>query len=142
MNNLIVILLLAPAFALIQALVLQYATKLIINFKPSFVYAYKVSLLAYLGGFLVGFCYGFLRGLLNAISNEPSDVGGNSIAILISLVVQAATYAVLIKHPDTGPIGFGKAILVTLVQMVILLLTVGAIFILLSGGYLFLLQFS
>jgi hypothetical protein len=101
--------------ALIGALFIQLGTKWIAKFKPSYGTAYLAAFLGYLASFVVGVVIGLFVGM------SGHSFGGSPVVLsmVIGFSVAAAIYGLLIKHPETGPIGFGKACLVALVQLLL-----------------------
>jgi hypothetical protein len=109
--------------ALIGALIVQLACKMVVKFKPPYGMAYKAAFLGYVASVLVGFVVGFVIGASGQQFTGTSTV----LLMVIGFFVQAAIYAPLIKHPETGAIGFGKACLVSLIQLIFGALLIGGI---------------
>jgi hypothetical protein len=109
--------------ALIGALIVQLACKMVAKFKPPYGMAYKAALLGYVASVLIGFFCGFVIGA----SGQQFTGTTTLLLIVISFFVQAGIYASLVKHPETGAIGFGKACFVTLIQLIFGALLIGAI---------------
>ncbi|MBD3337654.1 MAG: hypothetical protein GF353_01010 [Candidatus Lokiarchaeota archaeon] len=109
--------------ALIGALIVQLACKMVVKFKPPYGIAYKATFLGYVASVLVGFVGGFVIGA------SGQQFTGTSIILLMAIgfFVQAAIYAHLIKHPETGAISFGKACIVSLIQLIFGALLIGGI---------------
>lgn len=110
--------------ALFGAFIVQLACKMVAKFKPPYSMAYKAVFLGYIASVLVGFIVGF------AIGASGQEVTGTSTVLImvICFFVQAAIYTPLIKHPETGDaIGFGKACLVSLIQLIFGALLIGVI---------------
>jgi hypothetical protein len=104
--------------ALIGAIFVRIACKRIAKFKPPYGMAYKAAFLGYLSPVLVGLVVDFVLGALGQSLTGPSTV----LLIIFVLFVQAALYSKMIKHPETGAIGFGKACQVIIVQWILGLL--------------------
>ena len=109
--------------SLIGALIVQLACKMVVEFKPPYGMAYKATFLGYVATGLVGFFVGFFIGL------DGQQFTGTSTVLLmvIGFFVQAAIYAPLIKHPETGAIGFAKACYVSLILLIFGSLLIGGI---------------
>jgi len=101
--------------ALISAIFVRIACKMIAKFKPPYGMAYKAAFLGYLSSVLVGFGVGFVIGALGQSLTGTSAV----LLIIFGFFVQAAIYSKMIKHPETGAIGFGKACQVIIVQWIL-----------------------
>lgn len=109
--------------ALIGALVVRFATNLVAKFIPPFGMAYKASFLGAIATYLIGFVLGFIVG---ASGNEFSGTGYLLLTV-IGFFVYAAILGPMIKHPETGPIGFGKACLVSLAQVITMVVIIGGV---------------
>ena len=109
--------------ALIGALILQYATKWVAKYKPKYGIAYLSAFLGYTASVIVGFVIGFMVG---AYGGEFSG-GAFVLTMIAGFFVQAAIYSLLIKSPDNEPLGYGKACMVSLLQLIIGGLLLGAI---------------
>lgn len=94
--------------SLIGALFVQLGTKWVAKFKPSYGLAYLTTFLGNLGPFIVEFVIEPSPGM----SGQSFAGGPMVLSMVINFFVAAAIYGLLIKHPDTGPIGFGKGCLV------------------------------
>jgi hypothetical protein len=109
--------------ALIGALIVQLATKIVAKFKPGYGMAYVAAFLGYVAGLIIGFVIGLMVGVTG---NEFSG-GPLVMTMIVGFFVQAAIYGPLIKSPEGTPIGFGKACMVSLIQLIIGGLILGAI---------------
>jgi hypothetical protein len=101
--------------ALAGALIIQFGTKLIAKFKPTYRAAYFTAFLSYLplpvGIFIYRFVAGFFRHSLfvkdmTAVYNPTEKIWAVPAAFLIPVII----YGLLIKHPEKGPIGFAKGL--------------------------------
>jgi hypothetical protein len=114
--------------ALVGALVVRFSTNLVAKFAPPFGMAYKASFLGAIATYLIGFVFGVI---VAATGNELSSTG----YILLSLIgffVYAAILGPIVKHPETGPIGFQKACLVNLAQVITMVVIIGGVVLLVS----------
>lgn len=67
----------------------------------------------------------FLSGIAGAIVDFIMPMAG--LSVLINIVVAAGIYGALIKDPETGPIGFGKGMLVLIYQLLLFAVIAGAV---------------
>jgi hypothetical protein len=103
-------------------LIVQLAVKLISDFTPTFGIALKAGILAILANFIF---YGFMKYILSV----PVDQFSVKIfCTAIYFFIPAGIYGRLIKHPESGPIGFYKACLVNLVYYFIVAVIAGLIY--------------
>lgn len=109
--------------ALIGALVVRFATNIVAKFIPPFSMAYKASFVGELATYLIGLLLGFIIG---ASGNQIGKVG-YLLFVVIGFFVYAAILSPMIKHPETGPIGFGKACYVSLVQTITMIVIIGGV---------------
>ena len=104
----------AAVVALLGALIVQIVCKMVAKFMPPYGMAYKATFLGYVASVLVGFVVYFVIGALGQALTGTSTV----LLMIIDLFVQAAIYSTMIKHPETGAIGFGKACQMILVELI------------------------
>ena len=102
---------------------LQLATRTVCKFKPSYPMAYKASLLAVVAGQVLSFVLRHLIVLLGGELGKPT----RNLSLILSFFVTAAIYGALIKRPGGKAIGFLRALLVTLL---VVLMCIGLIAIL------------
>lgn len=116
--------------ALIGALIVQLATKIVAKFKPGYGMAYIAALLGYVGSLIVGFIIGLMVGITG------NEFGGGPLVLtmIVGFFVQAAIYGPLIKSPEGTPIGFGNACMVSLIQLIIGGLILGAIVLIIAAA--------
>jgi len=100
--------------ALIGALLVQLATHWVCKFKPPYGMAYKAIFLAYIASWVVGFFVGFMV----AAAGGEIDSATYLLIIIIGFFVTSGLYGIMIKHPESGPIGFSKACLVSLINLI------------------------
>ena len=101
--------------AVIGAVFLQYIAKLVVKFKPPYGMAYKAVFIAGAVSVMVGLIFGFglgVSGYENVQAIEP-------LMWPIGLVIATYVYGRVLAHPDTGPIGFGKAFMIWLTWLAI-----------------------
>jgi hypothetical protein len=109
--------------ALIGAIFVRIATKMAAGFTPPYGTAYLAAFLGYAASLVLGFVIGLVIGA----SGQTLDGGGTVLIMIIGFFVQAAVYASLLKHPETGNISYGKACLVSLIQLVMAAVIIGVI---------------
>ena len=112
--------------ALVGALFVQLATNWVCKFKPPYGTAYKAFLLTSLASLIIAFLVGFVGGLIGIYENQKGRPPLIPLTV-INLFVGAVIYGSLIKHPESGSIGFGKACLVSIFLLAIGAIIVGAI---------------
>jgi len=96
----------------VAAFVLQFAVKFVCKFKPSYWMAYEASFI------VIIVCHGivdFLLALVVIISGFTVVPMLKVLSVLIGFFVTSGLVGRIIKHPETGQIGFRKGILITLV---------------------------
>lgn len=101
--------------ALLGALLVQLGCKWVADFKPSYGMAYKAAILGILAPMGVGFVIGLVIGFSGAQMTPMLQI----VLGILGFIVQAAIYGYLLVE-DTGErLGFGRGILVSLIQLVI-----------------------
>jgi hypothetical protein len=103
----------ATVGALIGGFFIRLATHLLLHFRPPFATAFAAALLATLVNAAVGFIVGPATDSMGVPLGWPAYI----VLGLLGWVIYAAIVAKLIKHPDTGPITFRDALLISLVAM-------------------------
>ncbi len=109
--------------ALLGALFLQFITRLVLKFTPPYGMAYKAVLIAGAVSVVVGFVTGFGLGIAGYEFSHPVQASMWPIGLVIATYV----YGRVLVHPETGPIGFGKAFLISLTWVAIFIAIVVAI---------------
>ena len=102
--------------ALIAAVFVRMATRIVAGFTPAFGSAWGASYL----GFALSSLVGFLTGFIMTAKGHSVDPTTEICLFVVGLFVQAAVYGVVLKHPDTGPIGLFRGSLVCLVYLIII----------------------
>ncbi|NJD06489.1 MAG: hypothetical protein FIA97_08305 [Methylococcaceae bacterium] len=95
----------------IGALLLQYATKWAAKFKPPFTTALLLVGISWAAGVAIDYSVVI-----------PLIAEWFGVMILASAAAQIYLYAILLKHPETGPIGYLKAF-----QIFLILTAMGAV---------------
>lgn len=104
----------ASAFvALIGALLLYPGFKWIAKFKPKFWVSYFSVFLCFWTSWLLGYLIRMSR------LGDKYSVIVAILSFVINFFIFSLIYKLLIKHPVTGAIGFGKACLVTAIQILL-----------------------
>lgn len=103
----LVVLLVAIA---IGAVIIMLATRIVAGFMPKFLMAAVVAVVETIAGGIVSY------GL-----NMVMTPGGltSLLALVIIFLINSAVLNALLKRPDGAQVGFGKACLITLVQIII-----------------------
>lgn len=110
---------------LLGALVLQFATKWVAGFKPK----YSIALLAQFFSYLACYAIGFLVGFCVVTVTKAQLTGATMVFILSGcFFAQTGLYTLLIKDADRKPLSFGKACLVSLIQVIFAAAILAAIF--------------
>jgi len=100
---------------LFGALIVQHATKIVAKFKPR----YGMACLATFLGNVASLIVGFLIGMIVDMTGNEFTGGPMVLTMIVGFFVQAAIYGPLIKSTEGIPIGFGKACMVNLIQLII-----------------------
>lgn len=99
--------------ALIGALIVQVATIFIAKFKPKYKNAYLAAFLGYLSSYTIGFMLGFIFASIGIVLSR----GVLAFFFIAGLLTQAAVYSLIIKGPRGESINFGKACIISLIQL-------------------------
>lgn len=106
------LILVSAVASLIGAFFVQISTRIVAGFKPTYGRAWLTA-------FAVMIASSVIRFALTAIIGVPTDVATQILLMVGLCCVQATISGEMLEHPETGAIGFGKGLLVTLVQWVI-----------------------
>ena len=114
----------------VGALVVQFATEKIANFKPPYGTTFLASLIGYLASYAIGFIVGF------AIATNKGEASGMVmlLTLVIGFFVQATFYSFMLKSPDGVTLGYGRACIVSIIQLVIAALIIGVIVMVFAGA--------
>ena len=106
--------------ALIGALIIQLATRRVASFKPSYRDAYLTAFIGYFGAILVSIVLFITIGMSSGSTLEETTANGGIqfLVIVVYTVFQIVVYSLLLKHPETGKIGFPKGFLIFLIQLI------------------------
>ena len=96
------------------ALFVQLGTKKIAKFEPSYGIAYVATFLSSLSLLIIGFVVGLFASLSGHYSTDVPIV----LVSIIGFFVGATIYGTLIKHPETGPIGFRGGLPIELILII------------------------
>ena len=98
--------------SLIGAFLVQLVAPPIVGFRPRYGVAYRASF----AGIVAGTSAVFLIALMNGLTSWAEiDLANPGIAV-IGLVFAAIVYGRALKHPESGPIGPAKGLLVAVGQ--------------------------
>jgi hypothetical protein len=90
--------------------IIMLATRLVAGFTPKFLTALIAAIIETIAAGVISWCLGMV-------------LGGGALSSLLSLVIVFVAYAAIlnaiVKRPDGSQMGFGKACLVTLVEIII-----------------------
>lgn len=114
----------------VGALVVQFATEKIANFKPPYGTTFLASLIGYLANYAISFIVGFV------IVTTKGQVSGmvSLLLLVISFFVQATFYSFMLKSPDGVTLGYGRACIVSIIQLIIAALMIGVVLMMLAGA--------
>lgn len=101
--------------SLIGAVFVRLATHWVCKFTPAYGMAYVATFYSYLTCNIIGIFVGLMIGTTGNLFNPITII----LLMVIGFFIGAAIYGIMIKHPESGPIGFGKACLVNLVLLLI-----------------------
>lgn len=112
----------AAIAVLIGALVVQFVTSKLAGFRPPYGTAALASLLGYLASYAIGFVVAF------AVTSNKVEITGSItvVTLVFGFFAQAAIYSFMIKSHKGKPLGFGRACIVSIVQVVVAGLIIGA----------------
>ena len=95
--------------SLIGTLLLQFATQVFAQFKPTYGRAYGiiflVSYVSWVGGYFIWSDIG---------GGDASNTSAYIITGVIGFLMGSVIFSKMLRHPETGPIGFVKGILISL----------------------------
>jgi len=103
------LLMLAVAFG-VGALIIMLATRIGAGFSPKFLMALVAAIVETIGAGIISYVLNMILG--------PSTLS-SLLALVIVFVAYAAILNAIVKRPDGAQMGFGKACLVTLIQIII-----------------------
>jgi len=118
----------AAALALVGALLVQLATKIVAKYKPPYGMAYKAAFLGDLSVVVIIFV-----GTFGVEFNERSLFSRLAMIIAIPLV-EAVIYTHLIESPEKQPLGFGNACMVSLIHSFLIFVVIIALVFFLSSS--------
>ena len=120
----------AAAAVLVGALVVQFVTDKLAGFRPPYSTVALASLLGYLGSYAIGFVVAF------AITSNRGEVTGaiSLVTLIIGFFVQAAFYSFMLKAPEGLPLGFGRACIVSIAQLMVAALMIGVMSMMAAGA--------
>ena len=106
--------------SLIGSLLVQFACKKVLRFRPPYGMSYKATFLGYLGYYIgVVVVTQFASPATKQISHETVYI---LLCVVLGLSAQATLFSRLIKYPDGKSIGFIKAVLVSLIEIALRIL--------------------
>ncbi len=105
----------AAIAALLGAVILRLATRTVAGFTPLYWQAYRATYVSYAVSLVVGFVLGFMIGS----AGQKIDASAIILMSVVGFFVQAAIYTAMLKGPDDANLQFGRACLVSLVQLLI-----------------------
>lgn len=111
--------------ALLGAFLVQFATNAVAKFKPNYGKAYLAS---FIGGLATN-GLGFVIGFIVAASGNEISLVGYGILTIIGFLLYSWILGFLLKHTDTGAIGFKTGLLISLIYTgtVIAIVLAGAV---------------
>lgn len=100
--------------ALATALYLQFATRIVAGFKPTYGTAYRAS-------FLAGFLFAAAVALAHVagVISITSGLEVNLVTLLLFFVIHLCVYSGQLVHPDRGYVGMAQATVIVFFQNVI-----------------------
>jgi hypothetical protein len=111
----LIFLIAAAMGSLMVAWIVQFATHLTFRFKPPFWMAYNAVILGMIASIVVG----LVIGTFLATTGKEITSFGRGMLMIVGFLIQTAIFGYLIRHPETGSIGFRRACVVSLIQLVI-----------------------
>lgn len=146
---LLMFLVVSVAMLLVGGLVLKFSVSLIEKFSPSYGRSLLAVFLAAVASFVVMFVLALVLGVGAAGMSDGGDPAAamssmgmmpvliNLISLVVSFALMALAVNLLIKRPDGSALGFGRACLVSLLYMavmVVLAVIIGIVLALVFGA--------
>lgn len=117
----------AAVGAFYGALIIQLGTKFVAKFRVPYRRAYIAAFL----GYAVSFIVGLVLGIIYSRAGIGFNYGVLLFFMIVGFLTQAAVYSFLVKGQNGESLGFGKACLVSIIQVIagiFLILFIGIIF--------------
>jgi len=112
----LIFLALISVIACIAAFFLRISTRIVCGFKPPFWYAWRVTLICWICLLFVEFLRWFV---LLSSGTHLSLAMGQLQTLAIDILVPAMILGITLEHPQRGVVGFGRGVLVTIVQAIV-----------------------
>jgi hypothetical protein len=123
-TGLLTLLIVIVVCILIGAFIVQLATKLAAGFKPPLGICVATVIIGMIAGAIVSW-------LLQMVMGGST---GSLIGIVVAFLVNAFIINLMVKQPGGAQMGFGKALLVSLVQYIIYIVLSVVLFFLIGGA--------
>jgi hypothetical protein len=111
----------------IGALIIMLATKIAAGFGAKFGQAFLAALLANILGMVLGFILQMVLGAGNTAS---------LVSLILFFLLNSAIINAFVKRPDGMQMGFGKACIVSLIEIVIFIILIVICFFIFGAGIL------
>ena len=121
--NLVVELIGAAIGALLGAVTLRFATRKVAGYAPLYWRAYQTTI----AGYAVSLIVSFVLVLIINGADQKIDASAIILMTVVGFFVQTATYAAMLKDSANEALGFRRACLVSLVQVVFGVIIIAAI---------------
>lgn len=115
--------------ALIVALFIQFACKIVTGFVPSYGMACMVSFMVLAVGTALKFAMGLFTGSMGIVDPRGALMG----VLVMSFIAQCIIYATMLVEPKKGAIGIGSGVMVSVLQVMFTVVVFGA-FTFIVGG--------
>ena len=122
-TGLLTLLIVIVVCILIGAFIVQLATKLVAGFKPPLGICVATVIVGMIAGAIVSW-------LLQMVMGST----GSLIGIVVAFLVNAFIINLMVKQPGGAQMGYGKALLVSLVQYIIYIVLSVVLFFLVGGA--------
>ena len=117
--GLLILLTIAVLFILlVLGMLLQWACKLVAGFMLANGLALKAASRAFLTWMVIVKIVDCIEGDADNLVRETAFFGG----LVVGFLVQSAIYTKMLTIPETGPVSFGKACLISLMQLIFFVL--------------------
>ena len=111
-------------YSLGNALLLMLGVRVVAKYWPKYWIAYCVAFISAVAAGIVGYLMGF--GL--AVSGASENITINAIiGFIAGFIIGAAINGAMFKHPTSGPIGFLKGAVLSIVQVTIAGVLIGIV---------------
>ena len=107
----------------VGALTVQFMTEYLASFKPAFGTVFFASFIGYIASYAIG----FIVGLAVISSGDKVTATVTLLTFVIGFFAQAACYSFMLKSPEGVALDYGRACIISLVQVTVTFLLIAII---------------